>query len=404
MPIDSGHTAWILTATALVLFMTLPGLALFYAGLVRQKNSLSVMAQCVAIACVGSVLWLAVGYSLAFAEGSPWVGGLQKAFLWGVDRTSATGAIPENVFFMFQMTFAIITPALIVGAYVERIKFAAVVAFSALWLLIVYAPVAHWLWGGGWLATRHAMDFAGGLVVHATAGTSALVIAKMIGPRDGFPKDLRPPHNPGMTMIGAGMLWVGWYGFNAGSALAANGDAGAALAATHLSAATAGIVWAAIEWIRFKRPSMVGLITGVVAGLATVTPASGFVGPVGGVILGAAASIVCFFAVEFIKHTVKIDDSLDVFAVHGVGGILGTLLVSVLASKALGGAGYAEGMDMASQAGVQALGVVATVAWSAIATLVIVLVVRPVFGLRATDIQIEDGLDLTQHGERAFTP
>jgi Amt family ammonium transporter len=404
MPIDTGHTAWVLTATALVLFMTLPGLALFYAGLVRQKNSLSVMAQCVAIACVGSVLWLAVGYSLAFAEGSPWVGGLQKAFLWGVERTTAVGSIPENVFFMFQMTFAVITPALIVGAYVERIKFAAVVAFSSLWLLVVYAPVAHWLWGGGWLAGMHAMDFAGGLVVHATAGTSALVIAYMIGPRDGFPKDLRPPHNPGMTMIGAGMLWVGWYGFNAGSALAANGDAGGALAATHLSAATAGITWAAIEWIRFKRPSMVGLVTGVVAGLATVTPASGFVGPVGGVILGAAGSIVCFAAVEFIKHRVKVDDSLDVFAVHGVGGILGTLLVAVLATKALGGAGYAEGMGMGSQLGVQALGVVATVIWSALATVAIVLAVRPVFGLRATDIEIEDGLDLTQHGERAFTP
>lgn len=403
MPIDTGHTAWVLTATALVLFMTLPGLALFYAGLVREKNSLSVMAQCVAIACVASVLWLAVGYSMAFAPGTPFVGGLQKAFLWGVNRSSVTGAIPENVFFMFQMTFAVITPALIVGAYVERIKFAAVVAFSALWLLIVYAPVAHWLWGGGWLGGLHAMDFAGGLVVHATAGTSALVIAHMIGPRDGFPKELRPPHNPGMTMIGAGMLWVGWYGFNAGSALAANGDAGAALAATHLSAATAGITWAAIEWIRFGRPSMVGLVTGVVAGLATVTPASGFVGPVGGVILGAAGSAVCFFAVEVVRHRVKIDDSLDVFAVHGIGGILGTLLVAVLASKALGGAGYAPGMTMSSQFGIQALGVVATVFWSTIATAAIVFAVRPIFGLRATDIEIEDGLDLTQHGERAHS-
>jgi len=404
MPIDTGHTAWVLSATALVLFMTLPGLALFYAGLVRQKNSLSVMAQCVAIACVASVLWLAVGYSLAFAPGTPVVGGLQKAFLMGVGRDAVTGSIPENVFFMFQMTFAVITPALIVGAYVERIKFAAVVAFSSLWLLIVYAPVAHWLWGGGWLAGLHAMDFAGGLVVHATAGTSALVVAHMIGPRDGFPKDLRPPHNPGMTMIGAGMLWVGWYGFNAGSALAANGDAGAALAATHLSAATAGITWAAIEWIRFGRPSMVGLVTGVVAGLATVTPASGFVGPVGGVVLGAAGSIVCFAAVETVKHRVKIDDSLDVFAVHGVGGILGTLLAAVLASKVLGGVGYAPGMTMSSQFGIQALGVVATVFWSAIATAAIVFVVRPIFGLRATDIEIEDGLDLTQHGERALTP
>jgi Amt family ammonium transporter len=404
MPIDTGHTAWVLTATALVLFMTLPGLALFYAGLVREKNSLSVMAQCVAIACVASVLWLAVGYSLAFAPGTPFVGGLQKAFLLGVGRDTVTGSIPENVFFMFQMTFAVITPALIVGAYVERIKFAAVVAFSSLWLLVVYAPVAHWLWGGGWLGGLHAMDFAGGLVVHATAGTSALVIAHMIGPRDGFPKELRPPHNPGMTMIGAGMLWVGWYGFNAGSALAANGDAGGALAATHLSAATAGITWAAIEWIRFGRPSMVGLVTGVVAGLATVTPASGFVGPVGGVVLGAAGSAICFAAVEIVRHRVKIDDSLDVFAVHGVGGILGTLLVAVLASKALGGVGYAPGMTMSSQFGIQALGVVATVVWSTVATVAIVFVVRAVLGLRASDIEIEDGLDLTQHGERAHTP
>jgi Amt family ammonium transporter len=404
MPIDSGHTAWILTATALVLFMTLPGLALFYAGLVRVKNSLSVMMHCVAIACLVSVLWLAGGYSLAFAEGTPWVGNLSKAFLLTTTRESASGAIPENVFFMFQMTFAIITPALIVGAYVERIRFGAMLAFSGLWMLVVYAPVAHWLWGGGWLAERHAMDYAGGLVVHATAGTSALLLAKLIGPRDGFPADLHPPHNPGMTMIGAAMLWVGWYGFNAGSALAADGNAGAALAATHLSASTAGLVWALLEWRKFGRPSMVGLVTGVVAGLATVTPASGFVGPIGGVVLGAAGSLVCFLAVDFVKHRLKIDDSLDVFAVHGVGGVLGTLLAAVLASKALGGAGYAEGMDMASQAGVQALGVAATVAWSAIATFVIVLVVRPLFGLRATDSQIEDGLDLTQHGERAYTP
>jgi Amt family ammonium transporter len=404
MPIDSGHTAWILSATALVLFMTLPGLALFYAGLVRVKNSLSVMMHCVAIACLVSVLWLAGGYSLAFSGTGPLIGDLSKAFLMGVTRDSATGAIPESVFFMFQMTFAIITPALIVGAYVERIKFGAMLAVSGLWLLLVYAPVAHWLWGGGWLAGMHAMDFAGGLVVHATAGTSALLLAHLIGPRDGFPKDLRPPHNPGMTMIGAGMLWVGWYGFNAGSALAADGNAGAALTATHLSAATAGLVWALLERVKFGRPSMIGLVTGVVAGLATVTPASGFVGPLGGVLLGAAGSVVCFAAVDLIKHRIKIDDSLDVFAVHGVGGILGTLLVAVLASKTLGGAGYADGMTMGSQLGVQALGVLATVAWSAVATFVIVLAVKPLLGLRASDIEIEDGLDLTQHGERAYTP
>ncbi|HYG27273.1 MAG TPA: ammonium transporter [Caulobacteraceae bacterium] len=404
MPIDSGHTAWILSATALVLFMTLPGLALFYAGLVRTKNSLSVMMHCVAIACLTSVLWLACGYSIAFAEGTPWFGSLSKAFLAGVGRDTAAGALPESVFFMFQMTFAIITPALIVGAYVERIRFGAMLAISGLWLLLVYAPVAHWLWGGGWLAELHAMDFAGGLVVHATAGTSALLIAHMIGPRDGFPKDLRPPHNPGMTMIGAGMLWVGWYGFNGGSALAADGNAGAAMTATHLSAATAGLTWALIERLRFGRASMVGLVTGVIAGLATVTPASGFIGPIGGVVLGAAGSLVCFFAVDLIKHRIRIDDSLDVFAVHGVGGILGTLLAAVFAAEALGGAGYAEGMSMGSQLGVQALGVVATVLWSALATFLIVLAVRPLLGLRASDIEIEDGLDLTQHGERAYTP
>ena len=364
MPIDSGHTAWILTATALVLFMTLPGLALFYAGLVRVKNSLSVMMHCVAIACMASVLWLAGGYSLAFSEGNALIGDLSKAFLLSVGRDSVSGSLPENVFFMFQMTFAIITPALIVGAYVERIRFGAMMAFSGLWLLLVYAPVAHWVWGGGWLADLHVMDYAGGLVVHATAGASALLIAHLIGPRDGFPKDLRPPHNPGMTMIGAAMLWVGWYGFNAGSALAADGNAGAAMAATHLSAATAGLVWAFLEWRKFGRPSMVGLVTGVIAGLATITPASGFVGPLGGLALGAAGSFVCFLAVDLIKHRIQIDDSLDVFAVHGVGGVLGTLLAAVFASTALGGAGYAEGMGMGGQFGVQALGVAATVACS----------------------------------------
>jgi Amt family ammonium transporter len=285
---------------------------------------------------------------------------------------------------------------------VERIKFAGVLLFSALWLFLVYAPVCHWAWGGGWLADRHVMDYAGGLVVHATAGVSALVLAIRLGVRDGFPRDLSPPHNPGMTMTGAGMLWVGWYGFNGGSALAANGDAAAAILATHLSAATAGVVWAAVEWIRFKRASMVGIVTGVVAGLATVTPASGFVGPLGGVILGAAGSLICYMAVDLVKQKLKVDDSLDVFAVHGVGGILGTLLVAVLASPAIGGAGYAEGVDMAAQGATQAIGVAATVGWSAVATLVIAEVVRRTVGLRARDEEIEDGLDLAAHGERGY--
>ena len=400
---SSGDTAWVLSATALVLFMTLPGLALFYAGLVRLKNSLSVMTHCVAVACLMSILWLALGYSLAFDGNAPLIGGLGRVFLNGL-RGSSWGTIPEPAFFMFQTTFAIITPALIIGAYVERIRFGAVLLFSGLWLLVVYAPVAHWIWGGGWLAQRHVMDFAGGMVVHATAGISALVAAAMIGPRDGFPKDLHPPHNPGMTMIGAGMLWVGWYGFNGGSALAANGDAAMALLVTHISASTAGMVWALIEKIRFGRASMVGLVTGVVAGLATITPASGYVGPIGALALGALASIICFAAVDIVKHRCRIDDALDVFAVHGVGGILGSLLVAVFASKLFGGVGYAAGVDMGGQVVTQLTGVVSTLAWSAAATLVLLLLVKKTVGLRAPDAHIEEGLDMASHGERAFTP
>jgi len=401
---DSGHTAWMLTATALVLFMTLPGLALFYAGLVRLKNVLSVMTHCVAIACLVSLGWLFGAYSLAFAGTGPLIGDLAKFSLLGVGRGSVVGALPENLFFMFQMTFAIITPALIVGAFVERIRFGAVLLFSGLWLFVVYAPVCHWVWGGGWLMGRHVMDYAGGLVVHATAGTSALVLAWRLGPRDGFPRELSPPQNPGMTMMGAAMLWVGWYGFNAGSALQANGDAASALMVTHLSAATAGLVWAVIEWRRFKRASMVGLVTGVVAGLATVTPASGFVGPLGGVILGAAGSFVCYHAVEFVKQRLKVDDSLDVFAVHGVGGMLGTLLVAVLASPVFGGVGYAPGLGMADQALTQAIGVAATVAWSALATLVLAFVVNRLVGLRVREEALDEGLDMAAHGERAWNP
>lgn len=400
---DPAATAWILSATALVLFMTLPGLALFYAGLVRSKNVLSVMMHCVAIACLASVLWLFGAYSLAFSGDHPLIGDLAK-FALPAGRDAVVGALPESVFFGFQMTFAVITPALIVGAFVERIKFSAVLLFSALWLFVVYAPVCHWVWGGGWLADMKVMDYAGGLVVHATAGVSALVIAWRLGARDGFPRDLSPPHNPGMTMMGAGMLWVGWFGFNGGSALAADGAAGSALIATHLSAATAGLTWALIERIRFKRASMVGLVTGVVAGLATVTPASGFVGPIGGVILGAAGSLICFFAVDLVKHRMKIDDSLDVFAVHGVGGILGTLLVAVLAAPALGGAGYADGVDMGGQFATQALGVGSVVLWSGGASLVLVVITKLLVGLRAKDEAIEEGLDLASHGERAYNP
>jgi Amt family ammonium transporter len=400
--IDSGDTAWIITATVLVLFMTMPGLALFYGGLVRSQHVLSVLMHCMAIACLASVLWIAGVYSLAFAEGNAWIGDLSKAFLAGVSSSTSSGTIPEGVFFMFQMTFAIITPCLIVGAFVERVKFSAVMWFSGLWLVLVYAPVCHWVWGGGWLAQMGVMDFAGGLVVHATAGTSAIVFAKMLGDRKGFPKDLRPPHSPSMTMIGACMLWVGWFGFNGGSQLAADGSAGMAILVTHLSAATASLVWMSIEWIKYGKPSLVGLVTGSIAGLATITPASGFVGPIGGLVYGALAGVVCFYAVQLVRHKLKIDDSLDVFAVHGVGGILGTLLAAVFAIKSLGGAGLAEGVTIGSQFGVQLTGVVVTVAWSAIASIAILLLVRKMVGLRVDAEAEQTGLDISSHGESAY--
>ncbi len=401
--LNQANTAWILTASALVLMMTLPGLAMFYGGLVRSKNVLSVLMHCVAIACLSSVLWLAIAYSFSFGEGSPWLGGFDKAFLLSMSREAVNGTLPESVFFLFQMTFAIITPALIVGAFPERMKFGPVLVFSGLWLIVVYAPVAHWVWGNGWLMSMGVMDFAGGLVVHATAGTSALVIAAMLGPRDGWPRELRPPHNPGLTIIGAGLLWVGWYGFNGGSALTADAAAGNAILATHMSASVAGLVWMTIEWIRFGRPSVVGTVTGVVAGLATVTPASGFVSPLGGCILGIAGAIVCFFAVDYVKHKMKIDDTLDVFAVHGLGGILGTVLVAFLAHPALNGAGFGENPDALTQLKVQLLGVAATVIWSGVMTAVMVAGIRAVLGLRASPDEIEEGLDLTSHGERSYT-
>ena len=398
---DSGNTAWVLTATALVLFMTLPGLALFYGGLVQQKNLLSVMMHCFAIACLASVFWMVCGYSLAFGAGGPLLGDFSKLFLIGVTRESRTGSLPEIAVVMFQMTFAIITPALIVGAFVERVKFTAVLAFSGLWLLLVYAPVTHWIWGGGWLAQRGVMDFAGGLVVHATAGVSALMFARAVGPRSGFPRNLDPPHNPIMTAMGAGMLWVGWFGFNGGSALAANGDAAMAITVTHLSACAAGMTWTAMEWVKFRRPSLMGAVTGVVAGLATVTPASGFIGPIGGLALGMAGGAICFLCVEPVKQKLKIDDSLDVFAVHGVGGMLGVLLAAVFAETSLGGKGYPVTGGWAAQLGVQALGLGAVVAWTVVATAAILFVCHRLIGLRVGDMAIEDGLDLSSHGERA---
>jgi len=398
----AGSTAWVLTATALVLFMTLPGLALFYGGLVRAKNVLSVMMHCASIACLVSVLWLLGGYSLAFSAGDGVIGDLAKFGSAGA-AGARVGALPEPVYFAFEMAFAIITPSLIVGAYVERIRFGAVLLFSGLWLLTVYAPVCHWLWGGGWLGRLGALDFAGGIVVHATAGVSSLVIAAQLGPRDGYPRELSPPHNPAMTLMGAGMLWVGWYGFNGGSALAANATAGGALVATHLSAAAAGLTWAAIERLRFKRASMVGLVTGVVAGLATATPASGYVGPLGGLFLGVAGASVCFVAVEVVRHRLNIDDSLDVFAVHGVGGILGSLLLAGLAAKSLGGSGLPADASPLKQLAVQALAIAVVCAWSALATAAIAWLCRKTVGLRATEEQVEEGLDMSAHGERSYS-
>jgi Amt family ammonium transporter len=402
--IDAGNTAWLITATALVLFMTLPGLALFYGGLVRAENLLSVLMQCFAIACLVSVAWLAGAYSLVFNGGGAWIGDLDKVLLLGLprDAVAPNTSLPETVFFMFQMTFAIITPALIVGAFVERMRFGAVLLFSLLWLLLVYVPVAHWVWGGGWLGQRGVLDFAGGLVVHLTAGISALVLAIMLGPRLGFPDDVKPPHAPWMTMAGACMLWIGWFGFNAGSALSAGADAGMAMTATHISAATAALVWILIEWVKFDKPSMVGAVTGAVAGLASITPASGFVGPGAALIIGIAGGAICYVMVGVVKRRFQIDDSLDVFAVHGVGGAAGVLLTAVFIDAALGGAGLPEGRSMGGQFIIQLTGIAVTLLWSLIVSFVIAKVVQAVTGLRVSAETEEQGLDLRIHGERGY--
>lgn len=403
--IDGANTAWILTSTALVLFMTLPGLALFYGGLVRSKNVLSVLMQCFSITCVASLLWVAVGYSIAFADGGPFMGSFAKSFLSGIGESTVSGDIPETVFVMFQMTFAIITPALIIGGFAERIRFSAVMIFSALWLLAVYAPITHWVWGGGWLAEMGLLDFAGGTVVHITAGVAALVAALVLGKREGFGKVALPPHNLTMTFTGAGMLWVGWFGFNAGSALAANGDAGMAMLVTHLSAAAGCLTWSVIEWIRYGKPSALGAVTGMVAGLGTITPASGFVGPGGAMVIGVSAGIVCFYATMLIKQVWKIDDSLDVFPVHGVGGILGTFMAGIFASDQLGvfsGQGLAEGVTIAAQLKVQLIGIAATFAYTAVVTFVLFKLVDLMVGLRVSADEEAQGLDITCHNEVGY--
>ena len=406
--LNGANTAWILTSTALVLFMTLPGLALFYGGLVRTRNVLSVLMQCFSIAVVVSVLWLLVGYSIAFgpSESAYW-GGLSKVMFSGVVVDSLSGDIPETVFASFQMTFAIITPALIVGAFAERIKFSAMLLFSALWTLIVYFPVANWVWGGGWLGQMGLIDFAGGTVVHVTAGIGALVFALVIGQREGFLTAPIMPHNLTMSFTGAGMLWVGWFGFNAGSALAADGSAGMAMFVTHISAATGALTWMAIEWIKFGKPSGLGAITGMVAGLATITPASGSVGPAGALLVGLSGGIVCYFATTYLKQRIKIDDSLDVFPVHGVGGIVGTFLAGILVSGDLGvfsGNGFAEGMTMGSQVIVQIIGVLSVAAYTAILTFIILKVVSAITsGIRVTQEEEQMGLDITDHDERGYS-
>ena len=400
--LDRADTAWMLTSSALVLFMLLPGLSLFYAGLVRAKNVLSVLMQCFTLACVMSLVWFVAGYSLAFSGEGAFIGNLDKAFLNGVTFDSLSGSIPESVFVVFQMTFIMITPALFVGGFAERMNFAAMVLFSVLWGLVVYVPVTHWVWGGGWLADMGLLDFAGGTVVHITAGVTALVAAIVIGNRNGFPEKPMTPHSLTLTVVGAGMLWFGWFGFNGGSALAADGGAGMAMLVTHLSAAAGSIAWMTIEWIRFRKPSVLGIVTGMVAGLGTITPASGFVGPMGGVIIGLCGGSVCYFATQWIKNGLKIDDSLDVFPVHGVGGALGTMLAAFFVAAAWGGAGYADGVGFLGQLKVQAIGVVATGAYAAIVSYVLLRLVGLVCPLRADPDTEQQGLDVVQHGETGY--
>lgn len=401
---DSGDSAWILTSSALVLLMTLPGLALFYGGLVRAKNFLSVLVQCGAIAAMGSVIWIAVGYSLAFSvNGNSYIGSPENFMFNGLlDSVREDQTIGELAFALFQMTFAIITPALIVGAWVERARFGWVVAFSALWSLLVYIPVTRWVWGGGFLAEQGVIDFAGGIVVHTTAGISALVVALMLGKRIGFPKTLMLPHSPALTVAGAGLLWVGWFGFNGGSALTASDAAASAIINTHVAASVAALVWILIERFKVGKSTAVGFATGAVAGLATITPAAGTVGPGGAIIIGLLAGLVCFWCVGLVKSTLKIDDSLDVFAVHGVGGMLGSLLLAIFASESFGGVGYAEGAGMGSQLWVQLKGVAIVAVYSAVVTLIIGYMVSMVLPMRVSEDQERDGLDISSHGERAW--
>ena len=405
--LDSGDAAWLMTSTALVLFMTLPGLALFYGGLVRTKNVLSVLMQCFAICCAVTLVWVAFGYSLAFGDtlfaGAGLVGDFSRAWLAGIDLETVSGTIPESVFAMFQLTFAIITPALIVGGFAERMRFPAMLLFSIAWLVIVYLPVTHWVWDDeGWLFALNFRDFAGGAVVHVNAGVAAVVAALVLGRRSGFPSTPMPPHNLTITVAGASMLWVGWFGFNGGSALSAGGAAGMAILVTHISAAAGSLAWMAMEWLRFGKPSVLGIVTGMVAGLGTITPASGFVGPQGALIIGLLAGVVCFLATQFIKRKLEIDDSLDVFPVHGVGGFLGLLLTAFFSVWAGGVAPLPDGQTIGGQFGVQLTGALATAIWCGIATFVLLKLIGVLMPLRVNADDESQGLDLTQHEERGY--
>ena len=401
--LSGANTAWILTSTALVLFMTIPGLAFFYGGLVRSKNVLSVLMQCFALTCLVSIMWVVVLYGLAFGDGGSMnsiIGSFDQLFMSGITSDSLSGDIPETVFAMFQLTFAIITPALIVGGFAERMKFSSMLLFSTLWMLFVYAPICHMVWGGGWLGDLGVMDFAGGTVVHINAGVAALVAAIMLRERKGFPSIPMPPHNLAMTVAGASMLWVGWFGFNAGSALAADQSAGMAMLVTHIGAAAGSLAWMAREWMKQGKPSVLGIVTGMVAGLGTITPASGFVGPMGALFIGISAGFICYEATQYIKKVLKIDDSLDVFPVHGIGGILGTVLTGVFASASFGGMGLEN--SILNQVVIQITGVVFTIIWCGFFTFVILRFVDNLLGLRVSDEHEETGIDLVEHGEKGY--
>ena len=401
--LDSGDTAWMLTSTALVLFMTIPGLSLFYAGMVRVKNVLSVMMQCFTICCLMTVLWVLYVYSLAFGDGSAYVGDFGKAFMAGIEVGTLYGTIPETVFFMFQLTFAVITPALIVGAFAERMKFSAMLWFMAIWVSVVYAPIAHWVWSeSGWLYKLGVLDFAGGIVVHINAGIAALVAAIVLGKRHGYPRAPMRPNNLVLTMVGAGMLWVGWFGFNAGSGLAANGVSGMAMVVTQISTAAAALTWMFLEWKSHGKPSALGLVSGAVAGLGAITPASGFVGPMGAFVIGITSGLACYFAVVKVKTALGFDDSLDVFGVHGVGGIIGVLLAGVFVDARFGGSGLADGVSMASQVGTQVIGIGATIVYCGVVSFIILKVLDNIIGLRVSEQDEQEGLDLVLHDEQGY--